>query len=197
MAFNLGGIVASEKDRLRDRFFDESRLVGARPFKAATLLDAQQFVVSIVAQSHATLVATTSSPLLKELLPAEVAKQNGFELVQADGGSADLLSKIKSVQIGVSCADAGVAQTGTLILSTTNDADRLVTALPRIHIALLRASDIVPDFDEASRIASKFFRETQGGVVSLVTGPSTTADIGGLLIVGVHGPKELFVSIVE
>jgi len=160
--------------------------------------EAQAYVLRIAAESEARMVAVTSERLVKDLLSREVANENGLELAFAGEQAPDVLSRLESAELGISAADAGIAESGTIVLCTKNDADRLVTALPRIHIAVLKSSNLVQGFGDAARITADFIKRTQGaGVVSLITGPSSTADIGGLHVIGVHGPKEFHVVILE
>ena len=64
--------------------------------------------------------------------------------------------------------------------------------LPFVHVAIVRASQVVPDLVDA------WDQFEDGPALSLlVTGPSKTADIEGVLITGVHGPGELHVVLVE
>jgi L-lactate dehydrogenase complex protein LldG len=95
--------------------------------------------------------------------------------------------------IGISEAQAGIAETGTLLLDSSRERHRLVSLVPPVHIAILEASQIVATLGEA---LSMMQRDKQvSPIVTLVTGPSRTADIELTLAIGVHGPQELYVLI--
>jgi L-lactate dehydrogenase complex protein LldG len=86
---------------------------------------------------------------------------------------------------------AGIAETGTLVLDSSKERHRLVSLVPPVHIAILGASQIVGTLGEALVILRR--DEQVSPIVTLVTGPSRTADIELTLAIGVHGPQELFV----
>jgi len=98
-----------------------------------------------------------------------------------------------SFDIGISGAQAGIAETGTLLLDSSRERHRLVSLVPPVHIAILDAAKIVATLGEALSLMRK--DEQVSPIVTLVTGPSRTADIELTLTVGVHGPQELFVII--
>jgi L-lactate dehydrogenase complex protein LldG len=95
--------------------------------------------------------------------------------------------------VGITAADWGVAQTGTLVCDSSPAAQRLASSLPVIHIALLPSGRIVPDMAAAlSRIDPR-----NAPFIAAITGPSRTADIERVLTIGVHGPKRLVILIVQ
>ncbi|HSO26844.1 MAG TPA: lactate utilization protein, partial [Anaerolineales bacterium] len=96
---------------------------------------------------------------------------------------------------GLTGALAGVAETGSLILTSGEDRPLTASLLPEIHVAVLAAERIVPTL-------AQFFGRSAAGDLDLVraaastvliSGPSRTADIEMTLTVGVHGPRELYV----
>lgn len=103
--------------------------------------------------------------------------------------------------IGISGANAAIADTGTLMIVTNEGNSRLVTTLPPVHIAVLGIEKIVPTIDDATAILKVLPRSGTGqkvtSYVSFVTGPSRSADIELTLTVGVHGPKELHIVLLD
>ena len=95
--------------------------------------------------------------------------------------------------IGISGAQAGIAETGTLLLDSSRERHRLVSLVPPVHIAILDASQIVTTLGEALSLMQK--DEQVSPIVTLVTGPSRTADIELTLAIGVHGPQDLYVIV--
>jgi len=98
-----------------------------------------------------------------------------------------------SFDIGISAAQAGIAETGTLLLDSSRERHRLVSLVPPVHIAILDASQIVASLGEALALMQQ--DEQVSPIVTLVTGPSRTVDIELTLAIGVHGPQELYVVI--
>jgi L-lactate dehydrogenase complex protein LldG len=104
---------------------------------------------------------------------------------------------LQTATIGVSSADLAVAETGTLIDATPEESDRLVTALPEIHVAFLSRSRLVRSLHDAEPYVSQMLRREDRIVVSLISASSRTTDFGGLLVLGAHGPKELHILFLD
>ena len=94
--------------------------------------------------------------------------------------------------VGVSTAQAGIAETGTLVLDSACERHRLVSLVPPVHIAVVNASAIVETLGEALAILHK---KEVSPAITFITGPSRTADIELTLAIGVHGPRELYVIV--
>jgi len=102
-----------------------------------------------------------------------------------------------SVRVGITGADAGLAGTGGLVLTTGEGKPRLVSLLPLVHIAVLQAGRIVPTFEawvEGWRAAGLAFGAAS--TLMVVSGPSRTGDIANIPVRGVHGPGAVHVIIV-
>jgi len=98
-----------------------------------------------------------------------------------------------SIRLGVTGALAGIADTGTILVTSGKDHPLTASLLPETHIAILKASDILSSLPEALRLPEV----RQASAAVLITGPSRTADIEMTLTIGVHGPKELIVLLVD
>lgn len=133
---------------------------------------------------------------VEEWLP-DVASRYDLEIFDADTGP-DVESKIAYAEAGLTEAAFAIAETGTLVEATFDDAHRLVSALPRIHLCLLKASDIVLSLRQASgRIRKLLDEKSPNCVISFISGPSRTADIEMRLVMGVHGPHEVHAIIIR
>ena len=99
---------------------------------------------------------------------------------------------VELAKFGVTGADYGLADTGTLVVFASSQ-PRLPSLLPPTHIALLRRDRILTGLDELLTVAPLPANVTSSMV--LITGPSRTADIEQILVRGVHGPGELHVVI--
>ncbi|BEH10398.1 MULTISPECIES: LutC/YkgG family protein [Geobacter] len=105
--------------------------------------------------------------------------------------------RLADAEVGISEADAGIAETGSVLLELTAPAQRAATALPLVHAVILRASTIVPTLSALGERLGGLLAEGGSRYLSLITGPSRTADIERVLTIGVHGPKELHILIIE
>ncbi len=96
-------------------------------------------------------------------------------------------------RVGISEFDWALAETGTLAQDATDPRLRLVSMLPETHVAIVRASTVLPDMEcLIARVDPRRAR-----YIACVTGPSRTADIERVLTIGVHGPKKLVIVLVD
>jgi L-lactate dehydrogenase complex protein LldF len=106
-----------------------------------------------------------------------------------------------NADMGISGANIAIADSGTLVLVTNEGNGRLVTTLPPIHVALVGVEKIVPSVDEATEVLKLLAPSATGQKISVyvsyTTGPSRSADIELSLAIGVHGPKEVHIILVD
>lgn len=149
---------------------------------------------------------------LVNLFAAEgVADRAGARAVWADRGflspaeRQDLAARVQGLdfevtreraaeaKVGVSQFDCAIAETGTLAVAADAVADRLASTLPAVHVALADPARMVPDLRSLLAVLGP----SKTRYLSLVTGPSRTADIERVLTIGVHGPKRLLIAFVD
>jgi L-lactate dehydrogenase complex protein LldG len=98
------------------------------------------------------------------------------------------------IDVGITTAQAGIAETGTLVLDSTQERNRVVSLVPPVHIAILESEKI---YETLAQTLEAFHPEGAevSQAITFVTGPSRTADIELILAIGVHGPQELYVIV--
>lgn len=97
----------------------------------------------------------------------------------------------------VTPAVAAVAETGTLVLQSAGETPTTLHFLPDQHVVVIGRDQIIGTYEQALDLVK---RGPDGGLprtVNFVTGPSRSADIGKVLLMGAHGPKKLHVIVVE
>ena len=93
--------------------------------------------------------------------------------------------------LGISLADAAIAETGGVVEFYRNNQEKLVSILPEYHFVILRTENIKESLDD-------LLKNIPPGVdFTIITGPSKTADIEKTVVKGAHGPRELFIFILE
>ncbi len=116
--------------------------------------------------------------------------ENDIALIQQGDDMSD-------IQVGMSLCESLVARTGSVLLSAAQDAGRALPVYAPIHITIAFANQLVWDIRDAFALLKEKYQQQLPSMISLTTGPSRTADIEKTLVVGVHGPKEVYVFLVD
>ncbi len=143
--------------------------------------DLQAALADLVRTEQVKKATLWATPDLQAWDVAGRLKGLGVELVSPQAG----MRAVAECDLGVTGVDAALPDTGTLALRSSPEKPRVVSLLPRVHLAILRPSALRADLHQA------FAEVKEDGYVVLVTGPSRTADIELTLTLGVHGPKSL------
>lgn len=118
------------------------------------------------------------------------------ELVPYDGAVEGFKERLfEGIDAGLTSTLGAIADTGSLILWPSREEPRLLSLVPHIHIALLRADRLYDTFWQVMR--ENRWAEGMPTNALLISGPSKTADIEQTLAYGVHGPKRLVVVVVR
>ena len=98
----------------------------------------------------------------------------------------------------VSHAFAGVAETGTLIMTSGSENPSSLNFLPDNHIVVLSAKDVAGDYETIwDKLRDHYGRGQMPRTVNMITGPSRSADIEQTLLLGAHGPRRLHIIVVN
>jgi L-lactate dehydrogenase complex protein LldG len=101
-------------------------------------------------------------------------------------------------ETGVSHASAGIAETGTLMITSGADNPVTINFLPETHVVVVEDKDLVGPYEAAlAKVRATFGKGQMPRTVNLISGPSRTGDIGGKLVMGAHGPRHMCVVIVR
>jgi len=103
----------------------------------------------------------------------------------------------EQADVGFTLCEALIARNGSILLSNGNMAGRRLSIYPPVHIVLAYTSQLVIDIKDGLKLIKNKYGDNLPSMVSNVTGPSRTADIEKTLVLGAHGPKELFVFLLE
>lgn len=100
-------------------------------------------------------------------------------------------------EVGLTLCEALVARNGSIMVSSAQAAGRRLNIYPEVHIVLAYTSQLVPDLKDGFNLIKQKYNGNVPSMISNITGPSRTADIEKMLVLGAHGPKELFVFLLE
>jgi len=113
-------------------------------------------------------------------------------LLEKNGFSHFTKNGLAQCDVAFTTCELMIARTGTIVLSSAQPEGRTASVYAPVHVCIAESSQIVYDVDDAM----KFLKEKYGiqipSMISFATGPSRTADIEKTLVVGVHGPKEVY-----
>lgn len=193
--------IKADVTELITRFTEEATAVRAQVHRVS---DKPQFVdklAEICAADKGHEIALSKAELFAEIDLGSMLIARGFstspELDALDHDS--FTARLANCGAGVTAVDYAIAETGTIVLSSDEPSALLVSLLPPVHIALLRSSQIMASLDEViSRLSKERINQADPSrSITLITGPSRTSDVELVLSIGVHGPKELHVIILE
>jgi L-lactate dehydrogenase complex protein LldG len=101
-------------------------------------------------------------------------------------------------EVSLTPAFAGVAETGTLMLTSGREGPTTLNFLPDTHIVLLKADQVVGALEEAwARLRQRYGAGAMPRTVNFITGPSRSADIEQKIQMGAHGPRRLHILLVD
>lgn len=100
-------------------------------------------------------------------------------------------------EVGITMCEALIARNGSVMVSNQNDAGRRLSIYPHHHIVIARTGQLVMDLKDAFKLIKQKYGSQIPSMISTITGPSRTADIEKTLVLGAHGPKELFVFLID
>jgi len=174
-----------------DDFVREVEALSGQVLRAANAAEAAQKAADLCIQNGWTQTLTWS--------PEEIGVE-GLDQTLADA-NVTLFTEgdpetLKEIPVGITGAEAGLADTGTIVVQNGAGKSSLASLLPPVHIALLRADAIYSDmlgYWESTGNAAQHVRQTSNHI--FISGPSRTADIEQRLTLGVHGPRELYVIV--
>jgi len=106
-------------------------------------------------------------------------------------------TSVETAEASITGCEALIARTGSIMVSSANQSGRRLTIFPPVHIVIAFTSQIVKDIDDGLILIKKKYKNNFPSMISLITGPSRTADIEKTLVYGAHGPKELILFLVD
>jgi L-lactate dehydrogenase complex protein LldG len=148
-------------------------------------------------------LAAWKHPLIAGLnLPEALAGQN-VPVFYTSLGPIDrehLRQQIIDAYIGVTTADFCLADTGTLVMRARAGQPRSVSLLPLIHVAVIELHQIIADLKELYALLKwdpEIRQEGLANCMTFVSGPSKTADIEADMVYGAHGPREVYIYVIQ
>lgn len=169
------------------QFVESTQRAGADVFAAETLHQAMEYIANKV--QGTTLVPHT--PLAARHDLARLLQDAGVEVYAGDFRQAGQMPAA-----GVTFCNFAMADTGTVVLESTDEDIRLATTLPEVHFVIVDPKKVLADNLAAVEPLKALHAGSAPCFVAYISGPSRTADIERVLTIGCHGPRELHIVLV-
>lgn len=186
-----------DPDELRSQFVAALKAVGGNAIEASTEANAVEKIGDVL-RSAGVRSAAIGEGITTDAAPAVARLSHaGYQLTsipQHNGPHGALKQTLSAIDAGIVEADYGIASTGTLVMIADAARPRSLSLLPPVNIVLLRAARILPDLAAVLRTVGP--QTVVAHPMVMITGPSRTADIEKRIVIGVHGPRELYVVVI-
>lgn len=178
------------------RFSQELTNAGGVPYVVADAEAAVEQILALVQARSARRVLLGRGEFIDLLPLAERLRTLGVETLTPDAHTPENCREpFFAADVGITGADALIAETGSLVFLAGPKRPRSFSLLPPIHFAVAHRSQLLSDLFD---LFEPSFWDSRGGLpsgVALATGPSKTGDIELRLVTGVHGPGEVHVIV--
>jgi len=147
--------------------------------------------------------AEVAGYLARNNLPASAVMAPSPQLDRYAWGSQKMLSLRRgrpeaSDQVSITGAFAGIAETGTLVMTSGPEHPVSLNLLPDTHVVVLREADIVSGYEDVwARLRDRYGKNAMPRTVNTITGPSRTGDIEQAMELGAHGPRRMHIVVVR
>ncbi len=200
-----------------DLFRQKAELVSATVQPVASMKDAYAYALDVCANKEACqlLISGCEEAISEDagelcekkpaprIIAAPQLKSKDYKAFEKDAEAAGvrlikdgLHEHLAGIDMGFTVCDYGIAETGSVVLDSTDEEVRLATMVSEVHVAVLPLKKLE---HMAYDIEDKLEKSMKKGPAywAFITGPSRTADIERVLAIGVHGPLELHILLLE
>jgi L-lactate utilization protein LutC len=184
-SFTASAMNELEKETLIENFRQNLEFVGGKFSLVYEETEAAEVLFAIIRGKAARKIAISDSPLVKKI--------TGYLKINAEFIETAPADVLFESDLGVTGAQWAIAETGTLVLESESERHRLTSLVPPVHVCVLEARNIRQTLGEILEILQTRLSRT----ITFVTGASRTSDIELTLAIGVHGPGELHVILID
>lgn len=108
----------------------------------------------------------------------------------------DKKEHIEKMQVAITACEALIARTGSVMV-TSGKHSRVLSVYPPVHIVVAYTSQVVMEIKDGLHVLRNKYGKNTPSMISFISGPSRTSDIEKTLVIGAHGPKEVFVFLID
>ncbi|MEE8452783.1 MAG: lactate utilization protein [Thermoguttaceae bacterium] len=179
-------------DAMIERFISELEAVQGEIVRCRSMDDARQKLADLMKESEWQSLGAAERPICHELTADLPAEQVAWA---KEGWDPNEMARLSA---GLVAAEWLLADTGSSVVVNETAEERLLCYLPPASVVVARVEQLREHMPAAwSEVARATAEADRRGEFVLITGPSRTADIEKILILGVHGPKRLVVLLID
>ncbi len=182
----IPGRSIAEPAELVRRFVNRAVTAGTEIIQCSSLQEVPKEIIDWLAKNNISQLKCSNSKIIKDLVWPITSNINLKTGAACVSDKASLTSAV-----------FGIAETGTLMIISSEETPTLQAFLPDFHLVILKRSQIVGPYEEAWKKIKQDFPTTLPRNVNLITGPSRSADIEQTLLMGAHGPKKLMIYLIN
>lgn len=175
-------------DHFTKHFIESAKRVGAEVFN----MDSLQAAVTYIKDKAEGAALVPETKLVKRHHLRALLAEAGLDVFTGKFRNAGQLPGA-----GITFCNFCLADSGTVVLESTDEEIRLATTLPEIHFIIVDPAKILIDNLAAAEPMTAFHQGSDPKFIAYITGPSRTADIERVLTIGCHGPREVHILLVE
>ena len=175
-----------------NEFAQNAKMASAEIIRVANMASAARELqrISDELEAHKILaVGGAENPALQQVYD-QLAKPG----VNVYTDKFDIAEQAPTADLGISIAEFGVGETGSVCVDTFSYESRVTGMLPPVHVVFMNSAHTVKNVQTAFEVISRVFHQ---GYMGFITGPSRTADIERVLSLGVHGPGRFIIMAVD
>jgi len=189
---------SAQRAELASTFARELEEVGGKFLGVLTPAEVTNRIVNLAGELGAKTVALGQGIVSDMGAIGEALERADFRIVRtlpvADTERAAMRARVADAELGIAEADFAIASTGTLAVVSTAHRPGSLTLLPPASLVIVQIDRVMANL--AAMLAALGPSGVAANRLTLITGPSRTADIEKRIVLGVHGPKSLHVIVV-
>ncbi|MEN8211528.1 MAG: lactate utilization protein [Thermodesulfobacteriota bacterium] len=181
-----------KKEDLKQDMTQNAIAVGTIVHEISSIQEAVQYAVDLTEKQHLKTMACPGLDNEAGDMLSELCKSHDLKLLDSP-----LRENAHNLDVSLTLTEYGIAETGSLMVASDSEEMRIATMLAQIHVAVLPVSKIRPNAKAIESNLDTILKTDTPSYTAFITGPSRTADIERVLAIGVHGPVELHLLLME
>jgi len=172
-------------------FINRLEDLGAKTYLCHSIEDLIQHINNLIREVKAQILVTGSETEYRKQIIEKLKKNNqNIRVIRID-----CTTPANDAELSIGFPELALANTGTVIYTASSGIEEASIYFPEIHISIISKNKILYDINDIETHVENFLRK--GESIYFVTGPSSTADIEGEIVKGVHGPRTFYVFIID